>query len=70
MKLQFYDNLLIEREQQQKTYQNMKMGIYDQVRSDTLLAHQSTQDIFKTLIPELIANKEEDSESSHEDCEP
>ena len=70
MKLQFYDNLLIERESQQKVYRDMKLGLLDMVKSDNILAHQSTKDIFKTLIPELIANKDDEGRQESEHGEP
>ena len=53
-KLQSYDALLSEREKLLKLYQAMKNGDYSHMnidRNETMLAHQSTQDIFKTLIP-------------------
>ena len=48
----------------------MKMGFLNQVKSDNILAHQSTKDIFKTLIPELIANKDDESEMLSNEEEP
>ena len=48
----------------------MKMGFLNQVKSDNILAHQIAKDIFKTLIPELIANKDDESEMLSNEEEP
>jgi len=67
VKLQTYDNFLNDREKQLKLLNNMQNGDFSHLSEQFgVLAHQSTNDIIQTLIPQLMAHQENSSDEEVE----